>query len=236
MKPIERVKKIIQYYNLSICSFEKKTNMSNNSIQTAIKRTAKLKDETLNNILNAFPNISPEWLLTGNGKMLRRENTYDATTSNTIINESTRTYQTTQTNTSLHLDEKSKFLPLIPDTALLNIKQSSITTSDFIIDKYHIPSFTNADFLITIKGNSMSPKYNNGDLAACRLIPTDSFLQWNHVYLINTSQGLLTKRIKEGNDENHVLLVPENPEFQPFQIQKSEVNIIAIVIGIIHLL
>ncbi|UUC45895.1 S24 family peptidase [Flavobacterium cerinum] len=233
MKPIQRVKKIIQYYNLSISSFEKRTNMSNNSIQTAIKRTAKLKDETLNNILTAFPNISPEWLLTGNGKMLRKEKIYHTTPTNSITHENAGSYQTTQTNSR---DENSKFIPLISDTTLLNIRQIPFITPDHIIEEYHIPNLTNADFLITIKGNSMSPKYNNGDLAACKTIPTDTFLQWNHIYLINTPQGLLIKRIKEGNNQNHVLLVSENSEFQPFQLHKNEINTIAIVIGIIHLL
>lgn len=71
MKPIERVKKIIEYKGLSISAFERMTNMSNNSIQTAIKRNSNLKDDTLNSILRCFPDISPEWLLTGNGEMLR---------------------------------------------------------------------------------------------------------------------------------------------------------------------
>lgn len=71
MKPIERVKNIIEYNKLSISAFEKKTGMSNNSIQTAIKRTSNLKDDTLNSILNAFQDISAEWLLTGKGEMLK---------------------------------------------------------------------------------------------------------------------------------------------------------------------
>lgn len=45
--------------------------MSNNSIQSAIKRDATLRDETLNNILDKFPEIDAEWLLTGNGEMLK---------------------------------------------------------------------------------------------------------------------------------------------------------------------
>lgn len=71
MKPIERVKNIIEYKKISISAFEKKTGMSNNSIQTAIKRTSNLKDDTLNSILNTFKDISAEWLLTGEGEMLK---------------------------------------------------------------------------------------------------------------------------------------------------------------------
>ncbi len=71
MKPIERVKILIRNSKLSISAFEKKVGSSNNSIQIAIKRNSNLKDETLNNILNAFPDINPTWLLTGKGDMFK---------------------------------------------------------------------------------------------------------------------------------------------------------------------
>ncbi len=70
-KPIARIRKIIKDKNLSFSAFEKKIGMSNNSIQVALKRNANLKDETLNHILAAFPEISAEWLLTGKGEMIR---------------------------------------------------------------------------------------------------------------------------------------------------------------------
>jgi len=73
MKPIERVELIIKQERLPVSVFEKKIGMSNNSIQMAIKRKAKLKDETLNSILKSFPRINPEWLLTGDGSMFRAE-------------------------------------------------------------------------------------------------------------------------------------------------------------------
>lgn len=69
MKPIERVKKFIDYQEMSISAFEKAVGLSNNSIQIAIKRNANLKDETLNSILNKYPEIDARWLLTGKGEM-----------------------------------------------------------------------------------------------------------------------------------------------------------------------
>ncbi len=71
MKPIERVKILIRHHGLSISAFEKKVGLSNNSIQTAIKRNSNLKDETLNSILKTFPETNPTWLLTGEGSMLQ---------------------------------------------------------------------------------------------------------------------------------------------------------------------
>lgn len=237
MKPIERVKEIIRYYGLSISSFEKKIHMSNNSIQTAIKRTASLKDETLNNILTAFPDISPEWLLTGNTKMFRKDNVYHEMDSDIAANEIQNVYPASGRNIDFDsvVLKNSALIPLITETAFNKIKYKALISTDLIVDKYHVPTFKDVDFLVTVKGNAMSPKYNSGDLVACKRIPLDSFLQWNHIYIISTSQGLLIKRIKEGKDDDHFLLLSENPEFLPFQLHKQEINAIAIAVGVIHL-
>lgn len=74
MKPVDRVQLIINHYKLSISAFEKKVGLSNNSIQTAIKRNSNLKDDTLNIILSVFTEIRAEWLLTGKGEMLCANN------------------------------------------------------------------------------------------------------------------------------------------------------------------
>lgn len=73
MKSIDRVREIIKYENIPVSTFEKLTGMSNNSIQIALKRGSSLRDETLNDTLNAFQDINPEWLLTGCGEMLKRK-------------------------------------------------------------------------------------------------------------------------------------------------------------------
>ncbi len=236
MKPIERVKEIIRYYGLSISGFEKKIQMSNNSIQTAIKRTASLKDETLIHILKAFPDISPEWLLLGNGKMFRKDNLYENASSGTVANEDRDNYQTVANNTNFDSVsfKNTTLIPLITETAFSKIKYKALIASDHILEKYHIPTFKEADFLVSVKGNAMSPKYNSGDLVACKRIAIDSYLQWNHIYIISTTQGLLIKRVLEGKDNDHILIVSENPEFLPFQLHKKEITAIAIATGVIH--
>ena len=71
MKPVERVKKLIEHYHDGVVSrFEKRIGLSNNSIQTAIKKNANLKDVTLNAILDNYPDVNPLWLLRGQEEML----------------------------------------------------------------------------------------------------------------------------------------------------------------------
>jgi phage repressor protein C with HTH and peptisase S24 domain len=96
--------------------------------------------------------------------------------------------------------------------------------------------FKGADFLVQVKGSSMIPKYNSGDIVACKRLPlNDIFFQWNKVYVLDTNQGALVKRIKKGRDEEHVLIVSDNEQYEPFELHKRKINGVALVIGVIRL-
>lgn len=118
-----------------------------------------------------------------------------------------------------------------------------IQTHEVIIDeefaeceRYVIPAFKDAEFLIQVKGSSMIPKYNSGDIVACKKLPLDSlFFQWNKVYVLDTIQGALIKRVKAGSDANHLLIVSDNERYEPFELHISQIHSVAIVIGVIRL-
>lgn len=71
MKPIGRIAILIDHYRTNISSFEKECGLSNNSIGSAIRRNTSIKDETLNKVLSTFKEVSAEWLLTGEGEMMK---------------------------------------------------------------------------------------------------------------------------------------------------------------------
>jgi repressor LexA len=104
MKPIQRVKMLIEDEGISISAFERKVGLSNNSIQTAIKRKANLKDDTIAKILKAYPEISPEWILLGNGTMKRT----DINWSGETVNEAAADYITLKDELIASLQETIK--------------------------------------------------------------------------------------------------------------------------------
>lgn len=128
-------------------------------------------------------------------------------------------------------------IPLIPIEAMAGkaIGSMQVATED-IQENYFVPDFKGADFMIKVKGSSMYPKYNSGDIVACKkLCLTDLFFQWNKVYVLDTEQGALIKRIRKGKDENHILVVSDNEKYEPFDLHRSKLNAIALVIGVIRL-
>ena len=174
----------------------------------------------LEEILTVFPEVSRPWLYFGEGRML----VADAEKS-LLAKEDAPAYE--------------KTLPLIPYDAFAGLPAvDNIGIAFKDCEQYYIPDFISrgADFLIRVSGDSMVPQYLNGDLLACTLIKDVLFFQWGEIYVIDTSQGVLVKRIMriEGDDE-HVLLVSENKDkYEPFKFPTSDIRSLAIVVGLIR--
>lgn len=69
----ERIKQLIDYYGISIRSFEQKIMVSESLIYRGLKRNSDFGASVISNILNYCSDISPDWLLLGKGEMFRKE-------------------------------------------------------------------------------------------------------------------------------------------------------------------
>jgi phage repressor protein C with HTH and peptisase S24 domain len=81
----------------------------------------------------------------------------------------------------------------------------------------------------------MYPKYSSGDIVACKRLPIDTFFQWNKVYVLDTDQGALIKRVSKANKPDLILIVSENIKYEPFELNRSQIYNIALVLGVIRL-
>lgn len=129
-------------------------------------------------------------------------------------------------------------IPLIPIDAMAGFGVGEMSVMEYEVSRYVVPEFEelHVEFMIRVKGSSMQPKYSSGDLVACkRLILNDIFFQWNKVYVLDTEQGALIKRVKKGKDQSHILLVSDNAAYDPFELSIEKVRAIAIVLGVIRL-
>ena len=107
-----------------------------------------------------------------------------------------------------------------------------------IIDTKMIKKFMDrgAKYFIEVGGNSMYPKYSNGDMLACRPITDVSFIQWNKVYVLDTDQGPLVKRIIEcEGDENKIICKSDNKDYPPFKMLKDSIRKISVIVGVIRM-
>lgn len=73
MKIIERIAQIISNNTLSVRAFEIKIGASNGMIGRAISKKTDISAEWLSKIIEILPETSAEWLLTGNGEMIKEK-------------------------------------------------------------------------------------------------------------------------------------------------------------------
>lgn len=167
--------------------------------------------------------ISIDWLLTGKGSMLK-----NSTPKSTEV-------------VVKKVDGNSKEgIPLIPLDAVAGFPA---TDSSYAYmencDRYIIPEFQDkgADFIIRVSGDSMIPLYYNGDLIACHKIHDIRFFQWGTVYVLETSQGILVKRIMESTDHvDCILCTSENDTVhRPFLLPKDDIRSMSTIVGLIRI-
>lgn len=127
-------------------------------------------------------------------------------------------------------------IPLIPVEALAGNGGGAVSIKDEDIqDRYVIPDFVDVDFMIRVKGSSMYPKYNSGDIIACKMIQDRSFFQWGRVFVIHhKEQGTMVKRLFPADGED-VECKSDNANYPPFKISLTEITNIALVKGVIRL-
>lgn len=207
-----RLEAIIQYYSNGKPSvFANYLGVAPSTISSWLSRNT--LDYDL--IFAKCEKISPDWLLTGEGEMLRSEQ---------------------NTPTAIPATQPGVGIPLIPIEAMAGFGTGEVQVLEYECDRYVVPAFKDAEFLIQVKGSSMLPKYNSGDIVACKKLPMDQlFFQWNKVYVLDTNQGALIKRVKAGSDDDHLLIVSDNERYEPFELHKKFIHSVAIVIGVIRL-
>lgn len=71
MNIVDRLQEILKYSNLSVRALANKCSLKQQTLDKHIKGLSEPSANTLISIAAAFPEISTDWLLLGNGTMLR---------------------------------------------------------------------------------------------------------------------------------------------------------------------
>ena len=206
----ERLITYLKHKNISFSEFGRVVGVSNAYV-TSMRKS--IQPDKIESIALNYKDMNIDWLLTGEGSMLKGESPAPAPACS---------------------------VPLIPVEAIAGLPAGdtlSITAED--CEQYHIPDFQRigVEYLIRVSGSSMYPKYSNGDLLACRRVSDILFFQWGKVYVIDSSQGALVKRVfPDPKSDDYILLVSDNKEkYPPFSIPKTDIRSLSIVVGVVRL-
>lgn len=162
----------------------------------------------LYSILSSDLGISPKWLMAGEGPMLNEQH---------------------QPKPTAHS------LPLLPFEAVAG-PGTPVYEDERIENFYQVSEFKDCDFLIRVKGDSMSPHFVGGSLLACKKVVNAYYFQYGRCYVILTrSQGAMVKRIHPSDKDGCVKCVSDNVNYAPFDVPMDDIVSVALVNGAITL-
>lgn len=233
-------------------------NSTQPNVSSALKGDEKiLTDSFIYRFSEVFKEVSSHWLLTGEGEMLLKEKedkpkqtSYNSQEGIPLVPDFAMAVSLLGLKSGkgeMPLDVKEgkpkrissnsqEGIPLIPDYAMAcgHLGFQDIDPSE--LTYFNIPTFRGAEFLISVRGDSMIPKYFSGDLLACKQVPLNGiFFQWGQTYVLDTAQGALIKRVEQADEEGSILLMSENPQYKPLSIPIAAICHVAIIVGLIRL-
>lgn len=218
-KIVGRIKEYMDYKKISIAAFEKSIGLSNASFNKTLKTGGAIGTDKLEKTLSIYPDINPEWLLTGEGEMLKSSS-------------EVKPAHTFALSTDRKLDVQD--IPLYDLSATAGLM--AIFTDNHINpeDYLRVPNLPPVDGAIYVRGESMTPLLKSGDIIIYkRLELTLDSILWGQIYLLSFEAGgdtfTVVKYVQKSDRPDYIRLVSQNERFQPKDIPLESVHALAIV-------
>lgn len=202
----ERINKAVAYLKgEQIIKFQKDImdamKADKNTVSQALLGNDKyLTDSFIARFAEVFPDINADWLLTGKGNMLKTNNPDTPDCRGDVI--------------------LIPLLPLAAQGGSLNDFIVSVKSDD--CEKIVSP-IRGVDFAMTVSGDSMDPEYPSGSKILIKKINEKAFIEWGRVYVLDTCNGSVIKKILPGSTPEAVSCVSINAHYPPFQVAFDDV-------------
>lgn len=235
----ERIKKFIEHKNLPVCKFEDECGLSNGYIAAMRKGFG---EEKLNNVLKAFPDLNREWLLYGEGDMIKIPATM------TIYNPTPEEENPEGVDVSVFpaeaieeakaeaieeykAEESVPFLATDVVTASINVRKYVEKNSDEMDSIDPSKLLNNPDVAEMITGTSMLPTFAPNDVVFIKFLPDRSQLIDGKMYYFDLANLPTMIRKVKFEDDEHVRLIAKNPAYADVVIEREKILNIGKVVG-----
>ena len=177
-----------------------------------------MPEEKVMRLCDIFPDLNRDWLLYGEGEMLRPEgNCGDDTGGNGggedgggiagsggddtsgIGRDRSRPYMSQRMR---RVSEGAYEVPLLPVEAFAGRLQDWALSVDMRQCETLLCPLKGVDFAIRISGDSMEPNFHDGATLFIKRINERAFIPWGHVMVIDTENGVLVKLVYPGDPES----------------------------------
>lgn len=217
MGSTERVREYLDYKGITKYKFCNDLGFSNKFLDNS----SNMGTDKACKILHYYPDLNSEWLLTGNGSMIKEENT-----SVVIMNNDRKTVD------SLYVNQE---IPLYDLEAVAGLRELfSSGEPQRILDTIKIPNLPKCDGAISVTGDSMYPLLKSGDIILYKETEFENIF-FGEMYLLsvklNDWEEYITVKYVQKSDQGqeYVKLVSQNSHHQPKDIHVSKISALALI-------
>lgn len=176
------------------------------NVSSALKGDEKfLTDSFIARFSEAFEEVSSHWLLTGEGEMLRGNEAEGVVVA------------------GRKSEDEVSLVPLLP------IAAQGGSLNDFVVSVKEndcervVSPIRGVDFAMPVAGDSMAPEYPAGSQIFIKKINERAFIDWGKVYVLDTCNGSVIKRVFPSDNAEKVKCVSINPEYPPFEVSYEDI-------------
>ncbi|WP_264551915.1 helix-turn-helix transcriptional regulator [Flavobacterium sp. N2038] len=217
MGSTERVREYLDYKGITKYKFCNDLGFSNKFLDNS----SNMGTDKACKILHYYPDLNSEWLLTGNGSMIKEENT------SLVIMDNDR-----KTVDSLHASQE---IPLYDLEAVAGLRELfSSGEPQRILDTIKIPNLPKCDGAISVTGDSMYPLLKSGDIILYKETEFENIF-FGEMYLLSVKlndweEYITVKYVQKSEQgQEYVKLVSQNSHHQPKDIHISKISALALI-------
>lgn len=189
----ERVAIVLKYKQLNVNRASKVLSMPQRTLNRQVNEDGNVGIDLVNALLKHFPEISPAWLVLGEGEMLLSD--------------------------SKPVEKGAPFYNDLPVTAGHRdaFDPANEKPSAYISLPVH-----GADFYFPVSGNSMEPEINDGDIVGVKMVERSEGIEHGVVYMVVTNDARMIKRCYHDNNDPDLIWCV-SPNYPSFSIHKNDV-------------
>lgn len=228
----------------SVNAFAKSIGVDTANLNKMIKGQQSVTKKTISKILVAYPQVSEEWLINGDGEMFGGQPFAQVHNSNVNYQSPNATIYANHGDvhhTIKDIPTTEDAAPLVPieltrkeNTDIYNeMMQKANELMSEHITKVNV--FSDIDFYFSVYDDSMNPTFVRGDILALRHLDKEQFIVNGNPYVLDTkSHGMLLRVLKNRNDYFECSVLDKSDRYEAFDVPKADVYMVYNIKGMLR--
>lgn len=221
---VVRIQELFSQYGLNASSATKALGYNTTSKLYKILQGSEPSLPTLVDFLKKWPAVSPEWLIMGEGPMLRGAAAVSAKPGRFgvgVVNSG----KVLAVTVGLDGKENTELVPVRAQAGYTLQHNEAVFVSE--LPKYRIPGFELGTFrAFEVAGDSMEPTVNHSDIVVASYVDNWRLLVPGDIYVVVTSESVMLKRIRERitDQDMTVMLYSDNHHRKPYPMDCADIT------------